>query len=493
MLKYIILIFAISNLLSQDVYGGYTLFTPGGGGSGSSATTYLKDVDNTNYNTWSHSNGPASMPYLYPGDESGFENTLLYYPCRSSNPTMESGGVGGKVIIYNWEGDELWNYQLSNNDYQHHHDIDVLPNGNILMVAWERLYSSTWQALGRTSVDNSLNQMWTTAIFEIQPDLQTGGSEVVWEWHLTDHLIQDSNSSLSNYGDISNNPQLMDVNCGSVGSNGGPGGQANGDWMHVNAIDYNEALDQIAISARHQNEIYIIDHSTTTEEAASHTGGNSNKGGDFLYRWGNPQNYDRGNNSDEILDSQHSVNWIPVGYPGEGNLILYNNKHSSNSSAALEFVPPIDENGNYILLENEAYGPETWEWLHQGGFFSDVQSGAFRLPNGNTLITDANDAYIFEVDSNGNELWDYNYSSGNSNVMIARAQKYGYDYFDNPGGLSGDVNGDEIINVLDIILTVNIILGSADFNQMADVNGDTIVNVLDIVALVNIILGSQQN
>ena len=37
------------------------------------------------------------------------------------------------------------------------------------MVAWERLYSSTWQALGRTSVDNSLNQMWTTAIFEIQP------------------------------------------------------------------------------------------------------------------------------------------------------------------------------------------------------------------------------------------------------------------------------------------------------------------------------------
>ena len=489
MFKYISILFIISNLFSQDVYGGYALFTPGGGGGGSSATTYLKDVNETNYNTWSHSNGPASMPYLYPGEEPGFENTLLYYPCRSLNPTMEAGGVGGKVIIYNWEGDELWNYQLSNNDYQHHHDIAVLPNGNILMVAWERLYSSEWQALGRTSVNNSLNQMWTTAIFEIEPNLQTGGSEVVWEWHITDHLVQDVNSSLDNYGDISDNPQLMDVNCGSVGSNGGPGGQANGDWMHINAIDYNVNLDQIVISARHQNEIYIIDHSTTTEEAASHTGGNSGMGGDFLYRWGNPQNYDRGDALNEILDSQHSVNWIPEGSPGEGNLILYNNKHTNNSSAALEFVPPLDSNGNYTLQSNEPYGPETWEWLHQGGFFSDVQSGAFRLPNGNTLITDADSAEIFEVDSDGNELWNYNYP-GNSNVMIARAQKYGYDHFDNIGGISGDVNGDEIVNVLDIILTVNIILGAAEFNQSADVNEDTIVNVLDIVALVNIILGT---
>ena len=95
--------------------------------------------------------------------------------------------------------------------------------------------------------------MWTTAIFEIEPNLQTGGSEVVWEWHITDHLVQAVNSALDNYGNISDNPQLMEVNCGSVGSNGGPGGQANGDWMHINAIDYNPILDQIAISSRHQN------------------------------------------------------------------------------------------------------------------------------------------------------------------------------------------------------------------------------------------------
>ena len=58
------------------------------------------------------------------------------------------------------------------------------------------------------------------------------------------------------------------------------------------------------------NEIYVIDHSTTTEEAAGHSGGLSGKGGDILYRWGNPQNYQRGNSQDQILISQHSVNWI---------------------------------------------------------------------------------------------------------------------------------------------------------------------------------------
>ena len=38
---------------------------------------------------------------------------------------MQSGGVG-KVEIYNWTGDLLWDYTLSNNFYQHHHDIEPL-------------------------------------------------------------------------------------------------------------------------------------------------------------------------------------------------------------------------------------------------------------------------------------------------------------------------------------------------------------------------------
>ena len=484
---FIITLISILNFIFTDEpYGGYILYTPGGMGQGNS-TSYLRDVDGSVYNSWTHSSGPASMPYLLAGYEPGFENTLLYYPSRSSNPTMESGGVGGKIEIYNWEGDVLWSHQISDNTYQHHHDIDVLPNGNILVVAWERLYLSTWENLGRTSVNNSLNQMWATVIFEIEPNLETGDSEVVWEWHIKDHLVQDRSPSYdSTYGQISDHPELMDVNCGNVGSSGGPGGQANGDWMHINAIDYNADLDQIAISSRFQSEIYIIDHSTTTEEAAGHTGGNSGMGGDFLYRWGNPQNYGRGNNSDQILNDQHSINWIEEGSPGEGNLILFNNAHSNNSSAALEFSPPLNVNGTYDLSSNStAYEPSTYTWLHQGGFHSDVQSGAFRQPNGNTLITVANDSEMFEVTYDGEVVWEYNVPG--NNMMIPRAQKYGYNYFDINNSI-GDLNNDGIINVLDIIATVNLVL-NGEYNNNADMNQDDNVNVLDIVALVNIILG----
>ena len=81
---------------------------------------------------------------------------------------MESGGVGGGVQIINWGGDVLWTFELSDNNYQHHHDVQPLPNGNILMIAWERFYQSEWEAMGRQSVSNPLNQLWGTAILDNQ-------------------------------------------------------------------------------------------------------------------------------------------------------------------------------------------------------------------------------------------------------------------------------------------------------------------------------------
>ena len=482
-----LLIFLFSFLIGQEVFDGYVLYTPGGGGA--SATTYLKDTDGTIINSWSHARGPASMPYLVPGDEPGFENTLLYYPCTVSNPTMQNGGVGGEVEIYNWDGDLLWEYQVSDNTYQHHHDIEPLPNGNILILAWERKYSSDWQEMGRISVNNSLNQMWSTVIFEVEPNLETGEANIVWEWHLWDHLVQDRSPQYdATYGEIYNHPELMDINCNTVGSSGGgPGGAPNGDWMHINAISYNDNFDQIVMSSRFMDEIYVIDHSTTTEEAASHSGGNYDKGGDFLYRWGNPQNYGRGNSSDNILADQHSINWIPNGYPGEGNFILFNNFHSNQSSAVLEFIPPVNADGSFTVPDSEPFGPDTYTWIHTGGFFSEAQGGAFRLPNGNTLITEATSSYIFEVNQNGQVVWDYDYAS--NMAMIPRAQKYGYDHFDSINA-SGDLNNDGTVNILDIILCVNLIL-STDFNSNADINADGTVNILDVVNLLNIILSGE--
>ena len=55
--------------------------------------------------------------------------------------------------------------------------------------------------------------------------------------------------------------------------------------------------------------------------------------------------------------------------------------------------------------------------------------------------------------------------------------------------LLGDINGDEILNVLDVVIMVNIALGVDTDDSNADMNGDSVVNVLDIVILVGIILG----
>ena len=117
------------------------------------------------------------------------------------------------------------------------------------------------------------------------------GGSIVWEWHLWDHLIQDYDPTKDNYGVVGDHPELIDVNY-SLAPFCCPSGNA--DWTHTNAVDYNEQLDQIMLSVRNFSEIWVLDHSTTTAQAASHSGGRSGKGGDLLYRWGNPAAYRAG-------------------------------------------------------------------------------------------------------------------------------------------------------------------------------------------------------
>lgn len=478
--KYIICTGFILNLfLYGEVFDGYTLFTPKSAQE-DGASTHLMNNDYEILHSWSHEQGPASMPYLLP------DNSIIY-PYRVPNPTMDAGGAGGGIEKQSWDGEILWDYTFSDEIYQHHHDVEPLPSGNVLIIIWEKKTAQEAYDMGRETIDNPLNAMWSSAILELEPE----SGEIVWEWHIWDHTVQDINSELSNFGIISEHPELFDINCGSVGNNaGGPQG-ANGDWMHINAVDYNPILDQIVLSSRLQDEIFILDHSTTSEEAAGHIGGNSGKGGDFLYRWGNPANYGRGTVFDHILRDQHSVNWIPAGYPGEGNLILFNNLHENNNnlinSAVLEFTTPL-EDGNYTITDDEPFGPETWEWIYMGDITTIIQGGAFRLPNGNTLITQTHTAKILEVDMDGNVIWEYQYESGIGSSWIARAQKYSPDYLMDI--MLGDLNGDGTLNILDIVILANLILSGDTSNLAGDLNQDGFQNILDVVILINLILYS---
>src|SRR5207245_6277174 len=97
------------------------------------------------------------------------------------------------------------------------------------------------------------------------------------------------------------------------------------DWTHINAVAYNADLDQIMLTVRAFSEFWIIDHSTTSAEAKGHTGGRGGKGGDLLYRWGNPQAYRAGRMEDQRLFAQHDAHWIPRGRLGEGHVMVFNN------------------------------------------------------------------------------------------------------------------------------------------------------------------------
>ena len=205
---------------------------------------------------------------------------------------------------------------------------------------------------------------------------------------------------------VADHPELIDLNYRGPGT--GPGGA---DLNHTNAIDYNAQFDQILLSIRCFSEIWVIDHSTTTAEAGGHSGGNSGMGGDLLYRWGNPAAYDAGDAGDQQLFVQHDAQWIPSGYPGAGNILVFNNgggRPDGDYSSVDEIVPPVDSSGYY-----EGYGPTAPLWSYTAAtptdFYAAAISGAQRLPDGNTLICDGPNGYFFEVTSAGDLVWDYDH------------------------------------------------------------------------------------
>ena len=286
-----------------------------------------------------------------------------------------------------------------------HHDVEPLPNGNVLLIAWEEKSIAEAIAQGR---DPGLLAPFPfflpDSIVEVQPTGPTTGT-VVWEWHVWDHLIQDHDPSKPNFGSVANHPELLDFNYP-------PLIHRDGDFNHVNGIDYDPIHDWIVISALQQNEIWIIDHSTTTAEAAGHTGGRWGKGGDFLYRWGNPAAYRAGPPSARQLWGQHDPRFIPPGVPGAGNLTVFNNGYAGLRSAVYELDLPIDVAGNFILSPGGAYGPSAPLWTYAPtGLFSSIMSSAERLPNGNTLVCSSNQKWIFEVTPSGQRVWEYTMAS----------------------------------------------------------------------------------
>ncbi|MCP4683651.1 MAG: arylsulfotransferase (ASST) [Desulfobacterales bacterium] len=387
---------------------GYNLFSPLG-----SKTTYLMDNDGDILHSWSGNYRPGNAVYL-------LDDGTLLRTANTRDTMFNEGGAGGRVEHFNWDGDQLWEFEYRGNQYRLHHDIETLPNGNVLMIAWELKSEAEAIAAGRNPSLLRDGELWPDHVIEVEPTGPSGGN-IVWEWHVWDHLIQDYDATKENHGVVADHPELIDLN---YARNSGA------DWNHINSIDYNADLDQIMLSVHGFSEIWVIDHGTSTAEATGHTGGDSGRGGDLLYRWGNPQAYDAGGALDQQLFVQHDAKWIGSGLPGEDNILIFNNgqgRPDGNYSSVDEIVPPVNPDGSYVLATGASYGPDAPLWSYTAtpvtDFYAQNISGAQRLPNGNTLICRGPDGLFFEVTTSGEKVWEYDYDGA-----VFRVERYSPSY-----------------------------------------------------------------
>lgn len=379
---------------------GYTFFSPFSG-----TKAYIVDNCGRLVNEWARGTRPGLAAYF-------LDNGLMLrtYKPSPAGPFTSASNAGGLELV-DWDNNTVWSYEINTPTWISHHDAVYMPNGHILALTWELVYTEELIELGRDP-DEIANEgyMWSERIIELEP-VGADDMNIVWEWRIKDHYIQDFDPSKQNFGVVEEHPELFDINLPELNSSNS---NSTRDWNHFNSIDYHPELDQILISTRNSDEIWILDHSTTIEQAASHSGGRYGKGGDILYRWGNASAYRRAPVSEQKLFGQHGVHWIPEGLPDAGKIMIYNNgngRPGPDYSTVEILVPPQDSIGGYIIPGEGPIGPELPEWVYGDrpgeSFYSAFLSNAHRLPNGNTLINAGSPGLIFEIDPERNIVWEY--------------------------------------------------------------------------------------
>lgn len=327
----------IYKLGNQD---GYILFSPL-----NSKSTFLIDKCGRTIQQWSSDFLPGVSCKLG-------NNGKLYRTGNISNEAfLNGGGNGGLLEIFSFNGKKEATYYFSDTKQVQHHDIYVMNNGNILLILWQIKSKDECLAKGKDTAQMaqiSSNLMWFEKVIEIRPKDSTN-YDIVWEWEAFDHIVQDKYLGINTYNSVHLSSERIDINYN-------PNNNPQNNFIHINSIDYNEDLDQIVLSARLFDEIWVIDHSTTTAEAKTNNGGKSGKGGGIIYRWGNAFAYKSANLIDRKLFKQHHAHWIKNNTIHKGNIIIFNNgigRNPVNFSSVDIIVPPKnDSNYNKQLAQS---------------------------------------------------------------------------------------------------------------------------------------------
>ncbi|MCX6136579.1 MAG: aryl-sulfate sulfotransferase [Ignavibacteriales bacterium] len=404
---------------------GYTLFAGRG-------QTFLIDMEGYVINQWNAGTNPRFLD----------NGNLL--DATKADP---SGFTGFQEL--DWSGNVVWTYSEKRTTYFPHHDWTRIYNKKL--KAYTTLYIanknvSKEQALANGA--NPANSTYTDGQMDAIVEVDMSGN-IVWEWWFFDHVIQDFDATKLNYvgtgKTISDYPGRININM--------PGKPLKKDWLHCNAIDYNDTLGQILVNSVH-GELYIIDHDNTflVNNAAGSIALAAMNAGDFLYRFGDPARYNRGNPPSVLEDwttsttghkqigGSHDAHWIKPGLPGEGNIQIFNNAEYLFEKASQSYITEINpyfnslkvNTGKYVNPPDAGYytlsspGPNSAKqdklisnqtvWVYNSkndqNFFSTIGGSEQRLPNGTTLICSDTQGHLFEV-TYGDALtaprvvWDY--------------------------------------------------------------------------------------
>lgn len=466
----------------------YSLFQLTGG----AGETRLIDSEGTVLHTWESNLSAPSGTAAYLREDGLLlrSGRLIDLPAFGFLP-----GSWSTVQLVEMDGTVVWEYtQQITGELTFHHDLKPLRNGNILVTVWEFLTAAEMEALGWEPVIG-VGGVWMEKIQELEPNLLDGSTTVVWEWALEDHLAQDRDANRANFVDVGEERGRLDINFNA--------GIRNGDYFHISGIDYSEERDEIVLCPNNIDELWVIDHSTTTAEAATSTGGARGQGGELIYRWGNPQVYDfhNGPNEPSFLSGAHDPRWCVNPVSGQIQLTVHNNDRvdytpGDAESQVLLLDLPLNASGDYVISNAETFLPEAPVVLYEqdpaNPFFSTPFMGsAQRLGNGNILITLALTRTLVEVNQAGQIIWQEFISSGGTFIFKSQSYPVSYSGFqDLPFNvLKGDVDLDGSVSFLDIAPFISF-LSAGDFQAQADTDCNGAVNFLDIGPFINILSGT---
>jgi hypothetical protein len=395
----------------DKAYNGYTLFFPMAPRGFTGGVTLLIDMNGEIVHSWP-----------------GVDNPKLY----------EDGHIVGNFKEYDWDGNLVWQWSVPSDrtNIRPHHDMRRIYNKKLkehtyMGVVYYYLTKEEAVAAGCDS-SKSYSGAYSDGLIEVDKN-----GTIIWEWNFLEHGIQDVNPEWPNYvgkgKTIADYPDKVDLNwiTDANRQRATPVPGVTRDWQHVNAMDYNEDLDHVAINAKHFSEFYVIDHGATfipNDPKGSKELASGDKG-DFIYRFGNPSAYQQGEapgfmrEGNQQIYGAHNIEWIKKGRPGEGNFTIFDNGCYSpvaQQSTILEINPYLDANrkntGKYVNPPDAGYNRQSGDsnqivWSHKSvwanSFYSNYISGTQRLPNGNTLACSGASGHFFEVTPQGEVVWEY--------------------------------------------------------------------------------------